>query len=46
MGALLAIVRPGLREAVVRHLLGFNAERILDDRAAAGALEPGGDMPR
>jgi hypothetical protein len=36
MGALLAIVRPGLREAVVRHLLGFDAERILDDRAVAG----------
>jgi hypothetical protein len=34
-GALLAISRPGLREGVIHHVVGFDAERVLDDLGGA-----------
>src|SRR6185312_11860696 len=34
----LAIGRPGLWEAVLRHVVGFDAERVLDDLGGAVAV--------
>jgi len=37
-GALLAILGPGLREAVIGHVVRFDAERALDDLGGAVAV--------
>ena len=39
--ALRAIDRPGLRKAIVRHVVGFDAEGVLDDLGGAGVCRCG-----